>query len=158
MDPRHVPVQAALDTAGFEVIKDAGRSILMGRALDDVPPTPGLPDGYESHTYRPGDELRWLEAKNTIFESTDSPGTFAEYYSHRNTFDPDEVLFVEYDGEVAAICAGVHHWYEVSGTRYDKAYLDYVGVVEEHRGNHLGDYICLHCMNDLKRKVMVARR
>lgn len=152
MDARHKPPADALLSEGFQRHDPFRSSILMACSLENLPPVPPLPEGYSAHGFRPGDEGRWLSVKNLIFETHDAPGTFEKLYSGRTTFHPDEVVFVEYAGEVVAISAGVDHRVPTGDQTFPEAYLDWVGVRSEHRGRHLGDFICLTCMHYLRRQ------
>lgn len=148
----HLPLFSAMEKAGFLRQDPYRHNILMGCPITDLPPLPALEIGYSAHPFRPGDEGRWLLAKNIIFETQDPPGTFEQLYSTRSTFQPDEVVFVECGDELVAISAGVDHYEDIVGKRCRIAYLDWVGVKSEHRGKRLGNYICLACMHYLRRR------
>ena len=146
------PLVAVLEDLEFKNADTDTSYTLMAGKLDSLPAPPELPDGYWAHTYRPGDEARWLQVRDLSFGSEASPDAFEANYSGRATFDPHEVVFVECGEEPVAVSAGVHHRYEVDGQPFEVAYLDNVGVVPEHQGRGLGKFVCLSCMDYLKRR------
>lgn len=151
-DDSHQVLHASLEAVGLKHFPSDKFGILMGMPLPGKVEVPELPEGYSSHTYQPGDELRWVEAKNAIFETNAPSDQFEQLYSGRSTFEPDEVVFLEFGEELIGISAGVDHRVTIDGQEFGMAYLDWVGVKSEHRGKHLGDYVCLHCMDYLRRK------
>ena len=148
----HQPLLLALGDAGFTAKSTSGDGILMGCRLRSLPSLPSLPEGYDYHTYRPGDEVRWVLTKNRIFETREPMDAFEKYYSGRPTFDPDEVVFVEHGGDLVAICAGIDDFKHFEGQQFSVAYLDWVGALPAHRGKGLGEFVCVYCMRYLKRR------
>ncbi|MDA1138005.1 MAG: GNAT family N-acetyltransferase [Planctomycetota bacterium] len=144
-------VTSAFSAAGVTIELPERRNILMGTALDNLPPVPPPAVGYEGHTFRPGDDKRWTMVKEVVFGSA-SAGEFESYYSGRADFDPSEVVFVEHGDSLVAFSAGVFHQTRVGNLPCHRIFLDWVGALDEHRGKGLGIYICLHCMNHVKNK------
>jgi len=151
MDQPQKPLAAVLEDLEFRNADTDQSYTLMVGTLDSLPAPPELPDGCRAHTYRPGDEERWLQVRNQSFGSDASLVAFEANYSGRSTFDPHELVFVECGEEPVAVSAGVHHRYEIEGQPFGVAYLDNVAVVPEHQGRGLGKFVCLSCMDYLKR-------
>jgi mycothiol synthase len=144
-------VTSAFAAAGVMIELPEQRNILMGIALENIAPVPPLAEGYEGHTFRPGDDERWTMVKEVVFGSA-SADEFESYYSGRADFDPNEVVFVEHGDSLVAFSAGVFHQTKVGNLPCHRIFLDWVGALDEHRGKGLGIYICLHCMNHVKNK------
>ena len=142
---------SAFGAAGVTIEFPEKRNILMGMPLDNIEPVPALAEGYDSHTFRPGDDASWAQAKEIVFGSA-SADEFENYYSGRADFDPNEVIFVEHGDSLVAFSAGVFHQTRLGGLPCHRIFLDWVGALDEHRGKGLGRYICLHCMNHVKSK------
>jgi ribosomal protein S18 acetylase RimI-like enzyme len=173
--PRDLGMQMmqALHRAGFSPppsVDEEELEIMMGCPLDgNLPPLPVLPEGYHAHFSRPGvDTTRWRKSMLVTFSDEPECGdpyfTESNLYTSRADYHPEEVVYVECDGgEIpVAIGAGVHHAFDLepaSGNlqpcnegAYDITYLDWIGVLPDHRGKRLGQYISLACLHSLKRR------
>ena len=149
----------------------------LGDGSPPLPELPELPAGYFAHPYRPEvDHGRWREAMLAIFpepECQDPYFTAENLYTRRHDYAEDEVVMVECEGTSTAvgIGAGVAHSFEINtqtGTIVDGSsvgsgavdstatngayrivYLDWIGVMPEHRGKRIGEYISVSCLKSL---------
>jgi len=150
----------------------------LGDGAPPLPELPKLPAGYFAHPYRPEvDQGRWREAMLAIFpqpECQDPYFTAENLYTRRHDYAEDEVVMVECEGTSTAvgIGAGVAHSFEINaqtgtivvdgssggGGAVDSiaansahriVYLDWIGVLPEHRGKRIGEYISVSCLKSL---------
>lgn len=140
---------------GFVPEDTVGCNRYMRMSLEGkLPPVPQVPWGYRLRHYQEGDEELWLDALNEIFGSNETLELFRIRFSGRPNFDPEELTFVDYHGQIVAMCGGVVREFLLKGRKYRHSYLDWLGTRQAHRGKGLARIVSLSCLHYLKRKGM----
>ena len=107
--------------------------------LEDLPELE-LPVGYGMRTYRTGDEVHWARIISDSFGGRERTAQDTENeITGRDVFVPDGLYFATHQGvPVGTACA----WRQ-SVDEKDVGYVHMVGVVAEHTGHKLGQWVSL---------------
>ena len=117
----------------------------MERTLTDCPlATVDLTPPYALRSMRDGEADVWTRVQNVAF-GPDFRKTYEQVYG-RGDYDALEVLFAVCGDEIIGIAAGVVRRTS-GGARY--GYVDWVGVLDAHRGKRLGAALTVACLNFL---------
>jgi len=101
-------------------------------SLDGLPPVE-VPAGYRLRTYRPGDEAAWCRLVNDGIGGDYTEEKCRQELIERPSFDPDDLFFVEHDGEVVGTACALR-----ADEEGKPGILHMVVVSPEHRGHGLG--------------------
>lgn len=116
--------------------------------LENFDELPGmdLPAGYTIRSAKVGDEQAWVDIIN------DSFGFFAnrsfDALKHEACFSYDHVFFICFNGIPVGTATS---WYRPEWSN-GTGYLHMVGVKKEHSGKHLGAYVSLEALYDMKKR------
>ena len=118
-------------------------------SLDHLPPVI-VPPGYSLRTYRPGDEVPWLEIMR---EAIGPSWTFPKWQTEiigRPQFDPAGLFFaVRGTTVVGSACA-----WRLDPSEQDVGYIHMVAVRPEERGHKLGYWLTLRVLHRLTEQGM----
>jgi mycothiol synthase len=123
------------------------------RDLENLPAI-ALPPGYALRPYRPGDEAAWIDLFRRIFADdlrselppTNPPSVRSEFL-HSAYWRPERMWFA--DGPDGSPVGTTTAWVFPQDGRLVPI-LHWVGVLEAHRGQRLGEALSLACMNQPK--------
>ena len=148
VDSRSASATRLLESYGFVRPNPEQQNVTMVLDLNAYGPTvPVLPAGYAIRAFRPGEEAQWVALKNRVFGEGATVEWFWERFRGRPNFDPASWFVAERDGELVGM-AGVITWYDDEAlARPRGAVLEWVGVVEEARGQGLGAALVRACLN-----------
>lgn len=122
--------------------------------LENLPPV-RLPAGYTLRHYRAGDEAVWLELFRRVFADEPRSGVAAktaqdlrEEFLSAPEWKPERMWFAIAPGGQPAGMAMA--WVRMEAGQ-PVAILHWVGVLDAHRGKHLGEALALACLHQHKR-------
>ncbi len=106
-----------------------------------------LPDGYQLDTLRENHLDEWMAVRNEVFGGAHGPGWFRERFMSRPDYDPAGWKIARHEGRIVGISAAVCTSGERDPECLRGAQIEWVGVLHEHRGLHLGEELVVACMN-----------
>ena len=119
--------------------------LYMERTLEDCPlPAVRLRAPYGLRPLVEAEEALWTQVQHGVFEP-DSQQTYEAVYGEPD-YEALQVLLATCDGQAVGIAAGAVRR-TAAGVAY--GYVDWVGVLAEHRGNRLGAALTVACLNFL---------
>ncbi len=122
--------------------------LVMTRAhLDDLPELQP-PPGYTVRCYREGDEAAWEQIIAEAFERKVQPGQFEQSMKQHEAFRPERVLFMVCAGAPVATASA----WDAPGRAPETGQLHMVGTAPQHRGKHLGYWVSLAALHQLRRE------
>jgi len=150
-DSRNTAACAFLEHRGFTVRDPEHQNIVMQIDMDHYEPRPvELPEGYRVTSLRMDRLQDWVTVKDAVFESKTTPEWFMANFGSRPDFDPAgwHVLYCE-DEPIGIAGADFHrdpaHPETISGCQ-----IEWVGVLDTHRGKRLGESLMRTCLNYTK--------
>jgi GNAT superfamily N-acetyltransferase len=146
VDSRWTAAGALLSSRGYSPDEPEKRNITM--RLDEwVPRDVAFPDGYELATLREDDVPEWSEVKSRIFGWQSEPEWFLNRFMSRPDYDPSGWLVVRHEGSIVGISGVLAIRLDRDPERLHGAQIEYVGVLDEHRGRKLGRLLVTECLN-----------
>lgn len=151
VDSRLTSACAFLETRGFTVRDPQRQNIVMQIDMQAYQPVPiVLPEGYRLESLRPEWVPLWVETMNRVFSGTSPTEWFERTFSHRADFEWEGWLTLWRGEEMIGISAADLFRDAGCGGAYCGAQIEYVGVVEGHRGLRLGEMLVCACLNYVK--------
>lgn len=151
VDSRVTSAWTFLERHGFVFREPQQQSIVMQIDMSQYEPRPAvLPEGYAFRTLRLEALEDWLHAKNGVFESTSDVAWFMATFGNRAGFDPAGWRLLYCHDEVAGIAAADFHHDPDNLDTISGCQIEYVGVLDEHRGKKLGEALMVECLNYTK--------
>ena len=153
IDSRVTSACAFLEHHGFTVRDPEHQNIVMQIDMDQYQPEPiVLPEGYHIETLRPEWIPQYLEAKDRVFGGTTAGDWFEKTFSHRWDFEWDGWMTLWRGDEMIGMSGADLFRDPAHPERYCGAQIEYVGVVEGHRGLRLGEMIVRACLDYIKER------
>ncbi|MGC9320116.1 MAG: GNAT family N-acetyltransferase [Armatimonadota bacterium] len=106
-----------------------------------------LPEGYELSTLTEADIDGWLECRNRVFGGDADEEWLRGHFMSRSDFDPTGWHLVRHSGRIVAIAGALDICHPRDPQRLRGAMIEYVGVLEEHRGRGLGEAVVVACLD-----------
>jgi len=139
-----------LEAHGLTVREPQQQNVVMQIDMDSYEPVPiVLPTDYRIETLRPEWMPLWLQTKDRVFGGNTAPDWFEKTFSHRADFEWHGWMTLWRGDEMIGLSGADLFRDPASGT-YSGAQIEYVGVVEGHRGLRLGEMIVCACLNYIK--------
>ncbi|MGI5817559.1 MAG: GNAT family N-acetyltransferase [Armatimonadota bacterium] len=146
VDSRWDAVDGLFRSLAYQLDDPQQRNITM--VAEDWMPRPlRLPDGYVLETLREDDLDEWMRVRNAVFGGDHGPEWFHARFTHRPDHDPDGWFIVRNDGRIAGIASAICVQSERDPDRLRGGQIEWVGVLDEHRGLHLGEELVVACLN-----------
>jgi ribosomal protein S18 acetylase RimI-like enzyme len=151
IDSRVTSACTFLEHHGFTVRNPDGQNIVMQFDMDRYEPQPvELPDGYRIASLRLDRLQDWIAVKDGVFESTTTPDWFMTTFGNRPDFDPTG-WHILYCGDEPVGIAGADLFRDPARPQhYSGCQIEYVGVLDTHRGKRLGEMLMRTCLNYTK--------
>lgn len=146
VDSRWEAAGRLFESLGYRLEDPARRNITM--VAEDWTPRPvDLPDGYSLHSLQEEDLDEWMRVRNTIFGGDRGPEWFHERFMSRPDYDPAGWKVARHEGRIVGISAAVCVEHDRDPERLRGAQIEWVGVLDKHRGLHLGEELVVACLN-----------
>jgi len=146
VDSRWQAAESFLEALGYELEDPEKRNITMV-APDWSPQEVELPEGFSFETLREDTLGEWIALRNEVFGSEHDTDWFRGRFMERSDYDAAGWKIIRHEGRMIGISSAVC----VSGERDPEhlrgAQIEWVGVLEEFRGLHLGEKLVVACMN-----------
>ena len=153
MDSRVGSACGFLEANGLTVRDPQGHNIVMQIDMSQYEPVPiVLPPDYRLEVLTPERVPLWLEAKDRVFGGATPCDWFEKTFSHRWDFEWDGWLTLWHDGEIIGLSSADMFRDPAHHDHYCGAQIEYVGVLESHRGRQLGKLIVCACLNHIKER------
>ncbi|MFW6155728.1 MAG: GNAT family N-acetyltransferase, partial [Armatimonadota bacterium] len=110
------------------------------------------PDGYTLDTLREGDLDEWIAVRNAVFGGERSVEWFHGRFMSRSDYDPAGWFVARHEGRMVGIAGAVCVEHERDPEHLRGAQIEWVGVLEEHRGRRLGEELVVACLNYAARR------
>ena len=151
VDSRWPAARALLESLDYELVDPDQRNITM--VAERWKPRPlSVADGYEIGTLDEDAIAEWMQVRNEIFNGDWEPERFTEYFGSRPDYDPLGWFVARHQGRIVGMTGGL-------AIRLDRApdilrggQIEYVGVLEGHRGAGLGETLMVAGMNYLAKR------
>jgi len=151
IDSRVTSACAFLEHHGFTVREPDRQNIVMQIDMTQFVPEPVvLPEGYHVEALRPEWVPQWLQVKDRVFGGTSGPDWFEKTFSHRWDFEWEGWMTLWQGDDMIGICGADMFRDPDRREDYCGAQIEYVGVVDGHRGLRLGEIIVRLCLNYIK--------
>ncbi|MFW6156867.1 MAG: GNAT family N-acetyltransferase, partial [Armatimonadota bacterium] len=131
---------------GYALDEPPRRNITMV-ASEWTPQPVQLPDGYRLESLREDDLDEWMGVRNEVFGGAHGPEWFRERFMSRADYDATGWKIARHEGRIVGISAAVCTSGERDPECLRGAQIEWVGVLHEHRGLHLGEELVVACMN-----------
>lgn len=155
VDSRLEPACSLFEACGFQVRDPMHMNTTWAIDIGKwTPRDPVVPSGYRVVTFGPGDEVTWCELHRSIFGSSVTPEWFVGRFGGLPNFDPNGWFFVERGRQKVGMAGAIVWFHDDSLTQPSGALVEWVGVLEEERGKHLGEALMVACLNYLKRRAV----
>lgn len=152
IDSRLTAACAFLEHHGFTVRDPDHQNMVMQIDIDQYSPRPfELPEDYAIRSLRMEHLDHWLKVKDGVFDSTTTPEWFMDTFGSRFDFDPTGWLLLYYRDEPVGIAGADFHRDPARPDVISGCQIEYVGVLDEHRGRRLGEALMLACLDYTKR-------
>lgn len=148
VDSRWQVAGALFASLDYELVDPDQRNITM-LARTWEPRRPSVADGYEIDTLDDDDIAEWMDVRNEIFGGDWEPERFVEYFGGRPDYDPLGWFVARHDGRIVGMTGGLAIQLDRAPEIPRRGQIEYVGVLEEHRGAGLGETLMVVCMNYL---------
>lgn len=156
VDSRVSSAWGFLEHHGFIFREPQQQSIVMQIDMNQYEPQPVvLPAGYGFRALRRDDLTDWLHVKNEVFESSSDVAWFMTTFGNRPGFDPAGWRLLYCQDEVAGLAAADFHRDPDDLSIISGCQIEYVGMLEEHRGKKLGEALMVECLNYTKQHGVV---
>ncbi|MEA3403187.1 MAG: GNAT family N-acetyltransferase [Armatimonadota bacterium] len=146
VDSRWEAAGGLFKALGYELEDPDRRNITMA-VRGWTPRELVLPDGYELGTLAEADIESWLECRNRVFGGDADEEWFRGRFSSRADFDPTGWHLIKQGGRIVAIAGALDICHRRDPERLRGAMIEYVGVLEDHRGRGLGEAVVVACLN-----------
>lgn len=148
VDSRWEAASALLGSLGYELVDPDERNITMVvQAWEPRPPV--VCEGYEIGTLDDEAIPEWMDVRNEIFGGDWEPGRFTEYFGGRPDYDPLGWFVARHEGRIVGMAGGLSICLDRAPEALRGGQIEYVGVLEGHRGTGLGEALMVACMNYL---------
>ena len=146
VDSRWEAAGGLLSSLGYELEDPERRNITM--VAEGWTPRPlALPDGYELLTLRTEDLPEWMEVRNAVFGGDAATEWFEQRFLNRPDFDPGTWFTLRHDGRIIGIASALCIEHERDPEMLRGGQIEWVGVLDGHRGKHLGEELVVACLN-----------
>ena len=153
VDSRVTSACGFLETSGFTVRDPQHQNIVMQIDMDKYQPVPLVfPLDYHLEVLRPEWIALWLQTKDRVFGGTTAADWFEKTFSHRPDFEYEGWMTLWRGDEMIGMASADLFRDPAHPDNYSGAQIEYVGVVEGHRGLHLGELVVRACLNYVKDK------
>lgn len=146
VDSRWESAQALLVGAGYEAEDADKRNITMVAERWEPQPVE-LHEGYELGTLREEDLPEWMAVRNTVFKGEQQVEWFEQRFMSRADFDPTTWFVVRHEGRMIGIASAVCVEDERDPQGLRGGQIEWVGVLDDHRGKRLGEDLVVTCLN-----------
>lgn len=151
VDSRNAAACALLEQHGFAVLDPDRQNMVMQIDMDGyVPQAVALPEGYELRSLRMDRLDEWIAVKDAVFGGTTPPEWFTNTFSHRPDFDPTGWLMIYHETTPIGIAGADFHRDPARPEVISGCQIEYVGVLDNHRGKRLGELIMRACLNNTR--------
>ncbi len=146
LDSRWEGAKEMLTGRGYSLRDPGQRNITMlardwsRRALD-------LSEEYALDTLVEDDLSEWMEVRNEIFPGEREASWFRERFMSRSDWDLSGWYVARHGGRIVGMAGVVCVEEDRDAHRPRGAQIEWVGVLQEHRGKHLGEKLVVACMN-----------
>ncbi len=148
VDSRWPGGHALFEALDYALVDPQERNITM--VADEWEPQPAsVAAGYSIATLADASIDEWMTVRNAIFGGSSGPEWFHERFSRRPDYDPQGWHIVRHDGRIVGMAGALVVEDNWGGHRVRGGQIEYVGVVEEHRGLGLGEALMVACLNYL---------
>lgn len=144
---------AQCDLLGSAGMRGERWSFVMRTPLDDLPPTPPVPNGYGLHTYDQSmaETLRATHNRAFLDHPNFTPWseiTWKQFVTTSRSFLPPLSFVVVPDGsdEIVAYLQTAEFEADLKATGRREAYVAKIGTVREHRGKGLATALLGYCL------------
>jgi mycothiol synthase len=148
VDSRWEAAGALFEALGYELEDPERRNITMV-AEEWSPREVQLPDGYALDTLAEADLEEWTQVRNAVFGSEHGVEWFRGRFMEREEWDPSGWFVVRNQGRIVGIASGICVDQDWAGERMRGGQIEWVGVLEDHRGLHLGEELMVACLNHI---------
>ncbi len=111
-----------------------------------------MAEGYELTTMREADIEGWAECRNLVFGSDAGPEWFREHFMSHPDFDATGWYLVKRGGRIVGISGALAIPDPRDPEHVRGGLIEYVAVLDEHRGHGLGERVVSACLNWLARR------
>lgn len=151
VDSRLTAACAFLEHHGFVVHDPDHQNMVMQIDMSSYEPEPiALPEGYRIEALRPEWVPQYLQVKDRVFGGTSPDDWFEKTFSHRWDFEWDGWMTLWQGDEMIGISGADLFRDPAHPECYSGAQIEYVGVVDGHRGLRLGEIIVRACLDYIK--------
>ncbi|MCE5240144.1 GNAT family N-acetyltransferase [bacterium] len=151
VDSRVTSACAFLEHHGFTVRDPEHQNIVMQIDMTQYEPAPiAMPEGYHIEPLQPEWVPQWLQVKDRVFGGTSAPDWFEKTFSHRWDFEWEGWMTLWRGDEMIGISGADLFRDPAHREHYSGAQIEYVGMVEGHRGLRLGEIIVRACLDYIK--------
>jgi GNAT superfamily N-acetyltransferase len=148
VDTRWPGADALFDSLDYALVDPQERNITMV-ADEWEPRAPAVAAGYSIATLADASIDEWMTVRNAIFGGSSGPEWFHERFSRRPDYDPHGWHIVRHEGRIVGMAGALAVKDDWNGRRVRGGQIEYVGVLEEHRGLGLGEALMVACLNYL---------
>ncbi len=146
VDSRWTAAGELLGALGYELEDPERRNITM--VAERWTPRPvALQEGYTLGTWREEDLAEWMAVRNAVFGGEAGTEWFEQRFLSRPDFDPGTWLVVRHEGAIIGIASAVCVEHERDPQRLRGGQIEWVGVLDAHRGKRLGEELVVACLN-----------
>ncbi|GEM_PF-1583489 len=146
VDSRWEAAGGLLSSLGYELEDPERRNITM--VAESWTPRPlTLPEGYELQTLRIEDLPEWMEVRNAVFGGDAGTEWFEQRFLNRPDFDPETWFTLRQEGRIIGIASALCIEHERDPEMLRGGQIEWVGVLDSHRGKHLGEELVAACLN-----------
>ena len=153
VDSRVASACGFLEAHGLTVRDPQQQNIVMQIDMDQYKPVPiVLPPDYRLEVLRPEGVPLWLEAKDRVFGGATPSDWFEKTFGYRWDFEWDGWLTLWRGDEIIGLSGADLFRDPAHPESYCGSQIEYVGVLEGHRGLQLGKLIVCACLNHIKER------
>lgn len=151
IDSRVASACGFLEAHGFTVREPQQQNIVMQIDMGEYQPLPiALPPDYRIEALRPEWIPLWLQTKDRVFGGSTAEDWFEKTFSHRWDFEWGGWMSLWRGDEMIGMSSADMFRDPEHRESYSGAQIEYVGVVEGHRGLRLGEMIVRSCLDYVK--------
>ena len=151
VDSRWSDAEGLLEASGYDLADPQERNITMVAREWELG-EPQIADGYRIDVLTEGDVEEWMEVRNEIFGGEWEPGRFMEYFGNRPDFDWPGWFVVRCAGRIVGMTGALAIEQERAPSTLRGGQIEWVGVLDEHRGAGLGEALMIEGMNYLAKR------
>jgi ribosomal protein S18 acetylase RimI-like enzyme len=151
VDSRVVSACGFLEASGLTVRAPQQQNIVMQIDMDAYEPVSiVLPADFRIESLRPEWVPQWLQTKDRVFGGSTPADWFEKTFSHRWDFEYEGWMTLWRGDEMIGISGTDLFRDPEHRENYSGCQIEYVGVVEGHRGLRLGEMLVCSCLNYAK--------